>query len=95
MTVQKPDTLAELRRAIDGVDDELVALFAKRFALVKDVAEFKKPRGLPAAIPSRVAEVVARVRLEAEAQGFPPDTAERLWRQLIADMIAYEENHLK
>ena len=95
MTGSKAKTLAELRHAIDGMDDELVALFAKRFTLVKEVAEFKKAHGLPAAIPARVAEVVDRVRLQAEAQGFSPETAEKLWRQLIDDMIAYEENHLK
>ncbi|MEP6828500.1 MAG: chorismate mutase [Aestuariivirga sp.] len=95
MTAQKSDTLAELRRAIDGVDDELVALFAKRFELVKNVAEFKKAKGLPAAIPSRGAEVVGRVRREAEAKGFSPETAEKLWRHLIADMIEFEENQLK
>ena len=95
MTAQNYDTLTELRRAIDGVDDELVALFAKRFELVKEVAEFKKAHGLPAAIPSRVAEVVARVRREAEAQRFSPETAEKLWRHLIADMIEFEEKHLK
>ncbi len=95
MTDERSDILAELRRAIDGVDDELVSLFAKRFELVRHVAEFKKSRGLPAAIPSRVAQVVGRVRLEAEERGFPPDTAEKLWRLLIADMIAYEENHLQ
>ena len=95
MTAQKSNILSELRRAIDGVDDELVALFAKRFELVKEVAEFKKANGLRAAIPSRVAEVVGRVRREAEAQGFSPETAEKLWRHLIADMIEFEENELK
>ncbi len=95
MTAQIPARLTELRHAIDGVDDELVALFAKRFELVKKVAEIKKANGLPAAIPSRVAEVVGRVRLEAEAKGFLPETAEKLWRHLIADMIEFEEKHLK
>ncbi len=95
MTASKAKTLAELRHAIDGTDDQLIALFAKRFELVKEVAEFKKVHGLPAAIPSRVAEVVKRVRLEADAKGFSPETAEKLWRQLISDMIEFEENQLK
>ena len=95
MTTSKTRTLDELRHAIDSVDDELVALFARRFELVKEVAKFKKLHGLPAAIPSRVTEVVKHVRLEAEAKGFSPETAEKLWRQLIADMIEFEENQLK
>ena len=95
MTAQNSNKLTELRRAIDGLDDELVALLAKRFELVKDVAEYKKANGVPAAIPSRVAEVVERVRRAAATKGFPPETAEKLWRQLIADMIEFEEKHLK
>ena len=95
MTASKTKTLDDLRHAIDDTDDELVALFAKRFELVKEVAKFKKLHGLPAAIPSRVAEVVKRVRLEADAKGFSPETAEKLWRQLISDMIEFEEDQLK
>ena len=92
---QNSDGLAQLRLAIDHLDDELVALFAKRFAIVNQVVEVKKAEGLPAAIPERVAEVVARVKLKAETQGFPAATAEKLWRLLIADMIEFEEQHLK
>ena len=92
---QNSERLAQLRLAIDSLDDDLVALFAKRFAVVNEVVEVKKAEGLPAAIPERVAEVVARVKLKAEAQGFPTATAEKLWLLLIADMIAFEEKHLK
>jgi isochorismate pyruvate lyase len=87
--------LADLRRAIDGVDGALVALLARRFGFVQNVVEVKKALGLPAAIPARVEEVITRVRAEAAAQGFLADTAEKLWRQLIADMIAFEEKALE
>jgi isochorismate pyruvate lyase len=87
--------LAELRSAIDGVDGALVALLARRFDFVQKVVEAKLVLDLPAAIPARVEEVITRVRAEAGAQGFPADTAEKLWRQLIADMIAFEEKALK
>jgi len=86
--------LADLRRAIDGVDGALVSLLARRFDFVQKVVEAKLALGLPAAIPARVEEVIARVRAEATAQGFPADTAEKLWRQLIADMITFEEKAL-
>jgi isochorismate pyruvate lyase len=88
------ENLADLRRAIDGVDGALVTLLARRFAYVQSVVDAKKALGLPAAVPARVEEVIARVRAEAETQGFPADTAEKLWRHLIADMIAYEEKAL-
>ena len=89
------DTLLDLRHAIDGVDSALVALLVQRLALVERVVAVKRREGLPAAIPTRVEEVVAKVRAEARRQGFPTATAEKLWRKLIADMIAFEENQLK
>ncbi len=89
------DSLVDLRHAIDGVDSALVALLAQRLALVERVVAVKRREGLPAAIPARVEDVVSRVRAEALRQGFPPSTAEKLWRKLIADMIAFEENQLK
>ena len=87
--------LADLRSAIDGVDGALVALLARRFDFVQKVVEAMLVLDLPAAIPARVEEVITRVRAEASAQGFPADTAEKLWRLLIADMIAFEEKALE
>jgi isochorismate pyruvate lyase len=86
--------LADLRREIDRLDAEILDLLARRFAVVQQVVAVKAREGLPAAIPTRVDEVIANMRQRAVAQGFPADTAERLWRLLIAEMIAYEETHL-
>ena len=84
------DDLAACRRDIDGIDDAIVALLARRLAVVDRVIAHKLAAGLPAAIPDRIEEVVARVRGKALAQGLSPDVAENLWRQLIAETIAYE-----
>ncbi len=84
------DALAVCRRDIDEIDDAIVALLAKRFAVVDRVIAHKLSAGLPAAIPERIAEVVARVRAKAKAQGLSPVMAENLWRQLISETIAYE-----
>ncbi|MFO1034880.1 MAG: DUF3445 domain-containing protein [Hyphomicrobiales bacterium] len=86
--------LTGLRAEIDGLDSELISLLARRFQAVQRVAAVKATHNIPAALPERVEEVVTRVKAEAARLGFPPDTAERLWRQLIADMIAYEEQQL-
>ena len=94
MTDDKAPSLTNLRQEIDAVDAALVALLAKRFGLVKQVAIYKKRHALPAAIPERIEEVVERVCRAAAAQGFPPETADKLWRLLIADMIVFEEKQL-
>ena len=87
--------LAPMRKAIDGIDGALVELFARRFDEVKKVTEVKHRLGLPAAIPARIEVVIGRVRATAEKAGFPADTAEKIWRLLMQEMIAYEESHLR
>jgi isochorismate pyruvate lyase len=90
-----PEELEALRIEIDAADEALVRQFAKRFAIVDKVLAVKQAKGLPAFIPERVEVVVAQVRKLAEAEGLNADIAEKLWRVLIAETIAYEEKHLK
>lgn len=84
----------ELRVEIDRLDRDLVALLARRAGLIDRAAEIKEAAGLPARIPERVEEVVARVRAAAEGAGLDPDLAERLWRELIEWSIAREAEAL-
>ena len=82
--------MAELRAAIDALDARLVGLLARRAGYIDRAVELKTVTGWPARIPSRVEEVVARVRAAAEAEGLDPDLCEGLWRRLIDWSIARE-----
>jgi isochorismate pyruvate lyase len=86
--------LSDLRREIDVLDGELVALLAKRQRCVERVIEIKRAQKLPARVPERIEEVLARVRGLAEAQKLEPDLAVALWREMIEQFIAYEERAL-
>jgi isochorismate pyruvate lyase len=83
-----------LRREIDAIDAAIVKLLRGRLDVVERVIEVKRREGLPADIPSRVEDVVARVRAKADEAGLPPDLAEALWRKLISWTIAHEEQHI-
>lgn len=86
------DNMRELRAQIDALDAELVRLFAQRQAHIDRAAEIKPSAGLPARIESRVEEVVGKVVDAAKAAGFDPVAAEQMWRILIDQMIAREED---
>ncbi|MFN3613516.1 MAG: chorismate mutase, partial [Rubrimonas sp.] len=86
--------LAALRQAIDALDRALVGLFAERERYIRRAAELKRDNGLPARIPDRVEEVIARVRRAAEASGADPDLLETVWRAVIEHAIALEERAL-
>ena len=88
------ETLADLRREIDAIDEKLVHLLANRIKVVQRVVKVKNRDGLPANIPERVEEVVASACKRAQAEGLPPELAELIWRDMVAWIIDYENRHL-
>ena len=57
--------LNELREQIDGIDKELVDLFAKRMALSGQVAEYKREHDLPIYVPARERAILQDVADQA------------------------------
>jgi len=53
--------LEELRSEIDGIDDELSGLLARRMALAAQVAAIKRETGAPVLQPERERAVLARL----------------------------------
>ncbi|WP_204113384.1 chorismate mutase [Shimia biformata] len=72
-----------LRDQIDLLDRDLVALLRDRAGYIDRAIELKQENGWPARIPSRVEDVVQKVRAAAVAQGLDAELAETLWRHLI------------
>ena len=87
-------SMKELRRQIDVLDRDLVALLSRRVAYIDRAAQLKPAEGLPARIAARVEEVAANARRNAEAAGLDADFAEALWRSMIDWSIAREERVL-
>ncbi|WP_428029924.1 chorismate mutase [Ancylobacter sp.] len=87
-------SLAPFRAEIDAIDAQIVELLARRFEVVKHVIAVKKVEGLAAFLPERVEDVIDKVSAEAETKGVPPELVEKLWRELIAWVIAYENERL-
>lgn len=83
--------MTELRVEIDALDRELVAMLALRLTYIDRAAEIKARDGLPANIPARVEDVVAKVSEHARDVGLAPALAETLWREMIGFSIAREE----
>ena len=83
------NSLEEVRAAIDAIDDELVALLARRQGYVEQAATFKRD-----ATEVRGAErrrlVMERIRERAEAAGLAPDVADAVWTAMIDAFIALE-----
>lgn len=94
MTLKHPkdiDTMTDLRAQIDQLDLDLIRLLAVRQSHVDRAAELKPSAGLPARIEDRVNAVVNNVQALALREGFDAQTAADMWRLMIDNMIAREE----
>ena len=84
-----PD-MPTLRAQIDTLDQELVRLLARRAGYIDRAVEIKTEAGLPASIPARIEDVVAKVKATAMDEGLDPEIVEVMWRKLIDWSIARE-----
>jgi chorismate mutase / prephenate dehydrogenase len=84
-------TLDELRRQLDTLDGELVALLAKRQATTREIAAAKRATGYPTRDYQREREVILGVRARAEALGLPGELAEDVLRLLIRSSLTTQE----
>lgn len=85
------DEMGRVRAEIDVLDDQLVALLARRQRQVERAAAVKARLGLPARVPDRIDEVLERVTEAARREELATDLAQALWRAIIEWAIAHEE----
>lgn len=82
-------TMAEVRRGVDQVDGELIALLRRRFDYMDAAARIKPERG-QVRDEARKAAVIANARAAAAAAGLPAEPIAELWERLVEASIAYE-----
>ena len=82
--------LAGLRGKIDEIDDEIVDLLGQRFALLREVAAHKRPRGIPVVIPARIDEVVERCVTRGERHGLDGQMLRDLYHRIIDEACRVE-----
>ena len=67
------EELRELRKKIDEVDKELLALLLKRLELVDQVADVKKANNLPVFVPGREDEILDTANVDGKYASFVRD----------------------
>ncbi len=75
--------LAELRKQIDAVDEQIVSLLAQRQAVVDGVVQLKKSKNLPIYHPAREEDLISKRRRQSIGAGLNPDFVEDLYRTII------------
>jgi isochorismate pyruvate lyase len=82
-------SMAELRVAIDALDEKLVTLLARRQTYIERAAVLKSGRE-QVHDSARIEDVVRKVVAAAKRAGLSPAIAEPVWRRLVEASIAHE-----
>jgi len=81
--------LEELRRRIDGIDDNLLDLLIDRLEVISQVAALKANGNTATYIPSREAAIIRRL-VNRAGPTLPAGTLVRMWRELLAAGVRRE-----
>lgn len=86
-------SLDELRKCLDAIDEQMMALLSQRAHVVLQVADFKRQHHIPVHIPEREAAIIARLRTTNPGP-LSGEAIERIYRILIEEMRQFESAHV-
>lgn len=91
MTAPFEDILAPYRRRIEALDEDIVELLAQREAVIREVAQVKEDKNIPAVIPERVDYVRDRAARIGGEKGLDPDYIAELYALIIDHSCTLED----
>ncbi|MHB1930219.1 MAG: chorismate mutase [Acidimicrobiales bacterium] len=94
MSEPPPPALADIRRRIDQVDAELVALLARRQRLVDGITAYKREHHLGVVDRHREDEMLAAIAETAKEHGLDPRVAQQVLRTVIDGFTLLEVEEL-
>ena len=80
------DTLEELRRAIDGIDDAIHDLLMRRTDVAERIGAVKGDGAGPFLRPAREAELLRRL-VKRHSGAFPTRDLVRVWREIMSSLV--------
>jgi len=87
-------SIEEVRKAIDEIDQELIALIGKRYEFVKAIVPFKERNEDSIISKQRFDSVISTRREMAIKNGLSPEVVENIYRLLMGYFILEEKKIL-
>ena len=85
------ESLEDLRKSIDNIDNAILAMLAERFKVTNRVGHYKASHNLPARDMDREALQHARIQEMSRQYGLDPQLASSILDQVIAKVVANHE----
>lgn len=82
------DTIKNLRRIIDKIDEQILDLIKSRMEIVVEIGEVKKHNDIDVVDEKREEEIYNRLVAKAEEKGIKPEVVKKVWKSLLE--ISYD-----
>jgi chorismate mutase len=86
-----PDTIEDLRKQVDAIDEEIVRQLNMRAEIVLKIRDSKKAEGQPYHDPERELRVLNKV-MSASQGPLDDDTIKHLYRHILQHMREFQES---
>lgn len=86
------EQLSAYRETIDSIDEKLIELLGRRYAVCREVARLKKQRNIPMMQTGRVEQVKERCVALAERHGVDPRFVRELYTLIINEACRIEDH---
>lgn len=94
MKKEKFESLAQIRKKLDELDQEIIEKLAQRQFLVDQTSRFKHAVD-DLQTPERIEQVIHHVRNLAQNQGLDADLTEKIYRDLLQHLIRRELKQIR
>lgn len=89
-----PSELLELRAKIDALDDELIAILAKRFEVTNAVGQLKAANNMNSVDPVREQEKLARIESLALGESLNSEFVLQLFQMIFTEVVKNHRSYL-
>ncbi len=84
---QTTENLAELRRQIDGIDEQLLELLAKRMRISREIGVYKKEHNMPILQSPRYSEILEKRSNMGEQMDLNPDFVKEMLKEIHEESV--------
>ena len=81
------ETLTELRRQIDGIDNQLLDLLAERMRISREIGAYKKEQNMPVLQAQRYDEILQKRMSQAEVLGINPEFVKNVLQAIHEESV--------
>ncbi|MDR2042566.1 MAG: bifunctional 3-deoxy-7-phosphoheptulonate synthase/chorismate mutase type II [Tannerella sp.] len=91
-STQTTENLAALRRQIDGIDEGLLEMLAKRMRISREIGIYKKEHNMPVLQTPRYGEILENRSRAAAAMDLNPDFIEKIMKEIHEESVRQQMN---